>query len=312
MSTNSMHDVKSSVLYRVVLKLLGWLGISLGIALLAIAAIFHILWPSVLVLDLIAIVAAEMGAVLLTLSLLHMAYENLLREEHREDVLRSLEAVVEQEFQDPKNLNVFIRGARSDYANYESFLNVGIRRVHYPIGNDEWCNRLGSARSIRVLKTWFPEFVQLEDGLRDAIVQQNAHVELLLCHPDSTLLETRSIGAGEAPELGSQKNLRALKLMNRFCRDGQGSFEVGLFDHWPGVPIICYDATTLIGFYFRDVTSPHSPCLEIERDSNLAGIIDSQFKSVWNKVEANDKLCDCTELARRLDELYPGWQDSGS
>ena len=73
-------------------------------------------------------------------------------------------------------------------AHYDKFLAVGMDTIHRHLTDDNIRDRLQKAMNIRVLKTWFPENDQIEEGLISAI-KKGAKVELYWCKPESKILK---------------------------------------------------------------------------------------------------------------------------
>jgi hypothetical protein len=165
-----------------------------------------------------------------------------------------------------------------------TFAKLGMLRVCDPLGDEELQRRLAGSRKIRVLKTWFPETTTIERGLELAIKRHRAKVRLLLAHPDSQVLAQRSGGAGESPSHGAMMVLRTLnQVVDWIGHSRDADVQIGLYDSWPGCPVIWCDDTVLMGFYFRGRSSPHWPWVEVEAGSKLdKEILKSQFDSLWS------------------------------
>jgi hypothetical protein len=166
---------------------------------------------------------------------------------------------------------------------FDKFLALGMKKLHDPLTDENLQYRLGSSRDIKVLKTWFPESADIENGLEEAI-KQKAVVRLLLCKPGSVLLEQRSLGAVEKPRWGSFKVYDAVKKIRGWVKTTPGAdVQIAIYDSWPGCPVIWYDNEILMGFYFRGKSSPAWPWISVEKGTRLAGILDDQFKNLWGE-----------------------------
>lgn len=245
-----------------------------------------------------AIISAEFGAVLLSIRYLHLIYEDYLREEYQMEFAKSIRQVLKDEFRNTENSRVFIEEARKifieagnrDLESYLSFQRIGIKAIYERLSTDEVGKRLKRAKKIDVMKTWFPDHPDIEAGLREAMRKPDVEVRLLLSHPDSPLLRQRSIGAGHDrdPEHGSRQVEQTLLNIYNWASDGApGKFEIGLYQDWPGCPIIWYGEDilrhALLGFYLRGKSSPFWPWIEIEAKSNLDNILRQQFDDLWKK-----------------------------
>lgn len=288
---------------RLILFLLGGYGVITGILLLVLATVLHS------VAQVGAIVLAEIGAVLLATSILHLAYEHILRQQYEIDMLKSLKKAVKKELHDPKNIKALIVAARKDYQSYRSFIKHGIVAVHYPdVSSEAIREHLSKSSRIRILKTWFPESVQLETGLRNALENSSTSIELLLCDPELDLLRIRSLSAGEGPNEGTHRVIRALELLYKLrCGSMQSCFEdgekctckIGLYKTWPGSPIIWCDDLIYLGYYFVGKSSLQNPWIEVKPNSELGKILDAQFEWFWKQPDTY-RFKNCADLKQWL------------
>jgi len=292
-------------LENLISKLLGGFGTAVGGVFLLIAVVIHLLERFSLA-ELAAIVLAELGAVIIALSLLHIAYERIVREQHKEDILTSLKAVVEDELKEPRNLKVFVESVmdidrRKEHEAYLGFVKLGMNAAYY-LDETDIKTRLAKSDNIKVLKTWFPETEVLEDGLREALENNNASIKLLLSHPKSDILRERSHSAGEERGHGHDKVIRAIqRLHNWISKTGKGKVEIGLYYGWPGCPVIWHGENAIMGFYFWGNSSPHWPWVEVEPDTILDKILNKQFDSLWND-SRTEKLVGVKELGVWLEK----------
>jgi len=184
---------------------------------------------------------------------------------------------------------VLIRGIttyvyRDRTADFNKFLELGMEDIHEQLSDQKVREFLSRANHIKVLKTWFPESEQVEAGLERAVVDGNATVQLLLCHPDSTLLAERSLGAGHARGWGSSMVFRAIERMHQASLQApQASVQIALYEGWPGCPVIWHDQHILLGFYFRGKASPAWPWITIRNKSHFASICNANFQDLWQQ-----------------------------
>lgn len=181
-------------------------------------------------------------------------------------------------------LLAFLLDALKEPDHSTTFAKLGMLRIFDPLGDEELQKRLARSRKIRVLKTWFPETTTIERGLELAIKRKKAKVRLLLAHPDSPVLEQRIRGAGEIRGHGATMVIRTLnQVVDWVGNSKDADVQIGLYDSWPGCPVIWCDSTVLMGFYFRGRSSPHWPWVEVEAGSKLdKEILKSQFDSLWS------------------------------
>jgi hypothetical protein len=169
------------------------------------------------------------------------------------------------------------------YKELDKLFDYGIETIHVHLSDDELQGRLERATSIQVLKTWFPETKIIATGLERAIKEKKAKVKLLLCAPESPLLQQRSFNALQKRELeGSYAVYTTIEEIHRWLQEEPGAtVEIGLYNSWPGCPVIWYDETILMGFYFRGLPSPAWPWVSIRPKSKLARTLNDQFKELW-------------------------------
>jgi hypothetical protein len=164
---------------------------------------------------------------------------------------------------------------------YDKFSGLGMETIYEHLTHRKLKEFLQGARSIRVLKTWFPESNVIERGL-SAAVKNHARVRLLLCKPDSALLAQRSEGAHKSTDLGSRTAYHAIQTVHSLVEKTRGAnVKIACYDSWPGCPVIWYDETILMGFYFRGDASPEWPWVSIRPHSEIARILEEQFNDLW-------------------------------
>lgn len=167
-------------------------------------------------------------------------------------------------------------------ARFEEFMDLGMDMVHDRLSHKNLKERLEGSEKIRVLKTWFPESKVIGNGLRSAITKQHAKVRLLLCKPGSSILKCRSLGAHEEAWWGSHKVYQAIKDVHKWVQEAPNAqVEIACYDSWPGCPVIWYDESVLMGFYFRGDSSPEWPWVSVKPGTRLATILDDQFNELW-------------------------------
>lgn len=167
----------------------------------------------------------------------------------------------------------------------ESFRELGMLRIKKALSDSELKKRLSRARRIRVLKTWFPETPDIEEGLEIALGKPGTELELFLLHPESSILAVRSQGAGKGEDHGRIKVEAAREQLRAWVHEGDNvKVHFVLYDGWPGSPIIQLDDKFLLGFYFRRKSSPRWPWIEIEKESDMGKILEGQFEDVQRTV----------------------------
>lgn len=167
------------------------------------------------------------------------------------------------------------------FEDFERFSALGFESIDDDF--TEIQKRLGGSKEIKVLKTWFPESKRIATGLRSAIQEQKATVELLLCKPGSILLRERSLGAHQDPWWGAVTVYQAVRNVYRWLVEAPGAVvHIALYDSWPGCPVIRYGETILMGFYFRGDSSPAFPWVTVKQGTELAKILKRQYDELFN------------------------------
>lgn len=172
---------------------------------------------------------------------------------------------------------IFQSPGSSAQDRYVEFEQAGIVRARESLRNDDMKNRFSKAKSIQVRKTWFPENRTLEQGLIEALAA-GAKIDLVLANPDCELLKKRSVGAHCDENHGGTTIRNSLR---RICNQAEsmhakGDILVRFYSGWPGVPVIRFDETLLIGFYPLGNSSPDWPWLEVDATSRLGRNLISQ------------------------------------
>jgi hypothetical protein len=266
---------RSKAIGRILEFFLRWTGVLLGLAFLAGGAYLYDIQhvhngSSFLVFP--EIFLAEIGSVLLAVSLLHLGYEHGLRDSHLDTTQEALRRVLDGR----SGLN-----------------SLGVRAGWDSIPGRELKELFESASTIRVLKTFHPEEFELEAGLQHALGRASpATVEFLLCEIDSKLLEERCEAAGEPRTEGKHKNSRLVLEVSKWIENqAQSTCSVAFYDAWPGPPLIACDDRLFVGFYLWEKSSLSSPWLEIDPATEFGKDLCRQFAIIKGraKVTLNDK-----------------------
>lgn len=279
----SVAQQSGSTLLR---NLLTWRGATAGVAFIALSAVVTGLlgekWAPV------AIILAEIGAVLVAVFVIHFTYEHYVRASHLKDIKAALEAVFLEQTE---------RAAR--------FAAAGLTGVHYRLPPEHVRDLLGHAKKLKVLKTWFPDHPNIEAGLIEA-VKNGAELKLLLSHPDSEVLRARSVSVyPRQPEHGRKSVVEAVNLMADLLQQyPKVACTIALYQGWPSSPIIWYDDHILLGFYFIGNASPMSPWLEVRPGSKLAGDLEEQFDALWRQ-KGTERLTNVAEMTTWLAKHQP-------
>jgi hypothetical protein len=103
-----------------------------------------------------------------------------------------------------------------------------------------------------------------------------------LCKPDSILLQQRSSTALKGKYQGSNVVYHAIENILKWVHaSSELRVEIGVYDSWPGCPVIWYDDKILMGFYFRRAPSPEWPWVSVTKGKEMARILDEQFRDLW-------------------------------
>ncbi len=217
---------------------------------------------------------------------------------------------------------VVIKGAlvflyREDLDPLYGFRDLGMEQIHYPLTDQNLRKLLKESRTIDVMKTWFPESVDIERGLEEAIKENRATVRLLLCQPYSAILTKRSADAKQDPWEGPHGVYRAVEHVRSWLVvEPRADVQIACYDDWPGCPMIRYREKSgfgssrriLMGFYFRGAPSPAWPWIRVKDKSELGDILDEQFKELWAKAELLDnpeKMSDWLERNQQFRSAQP-------
>ena len=257
-SPNKRNGNSPSSVVRLLELLLQGYGLVLGLLCVVAAAALHssgtaLIWVFVL---------AEIGGVLISLSLLHVGNERILRDHLLQVVLDAVRVVTAEMWE-----------------GHTSLRSVGVLRGDSCLPAERLSGLFANAKRIRILKTWHLEDMALESGLRAALTRPDpAEVKYFLCHPDSRVLRERAVGAGEESNLGIQRNRRLVEQMAKWIHNQQTCTAcVTFYDAWPGTPVIECDELLFVGFFPRGLPSPSAPWLEVSRDSEFGKNLLAQF-----------------------------------
>lgn len=157
--------------------------------------------------------------------------------------------------------------------------DMGIMGRRFLTG-EEVLKRIQEAKELVIVKTWFPEKDEIADALKIAL-DRGARVKLILCKPDSKILESRCEGAGFKLTAATKWISKGIDIVQKHAKYPEPLKHVRLHDRWPGCPVITADERIYMGFYFRGNTSPNFPWLEIRKRSTLAEYLKSQEDELW-------------------------------
>ncbi len=271
------HQDERTLLERFVAHLLSWTGLIVGLVLILASVLAHIAQArdqpdgTYVSLNVIALMAGEIGAVMFAFALLHVTYDRYTR--------RS-----------------WMAGIKEAVREEGTFSDLGMKCARRRLSDTDVGDLLRRARRIRILKTWFPEANDMLHAFEEAVAHAE-DIEILLCDPESHILRVRSEGVGEDPNVGAEWVRRTLRMFGKACATKPSArFRIGLYDAWPGCPIIWADDRILLGFYFRGRSSPSAPWIEVWPGSELAQILDGQFTSLWS-LKNTTRITTCQELA---------------
>ncbi len=149
-------------------------------------------------------------------------------------------------------------------------------------GVDDMGALLGQCRErVIILKTWFPEDGKIAAGLDQAFMN-GANVQLVLCNPWADILGIRSTSADVLHRQAAKWIRRGLDVVKKWAhRDCD--FKIGLYNAWPGCPVIWADGRIFMGFYFRKYPSPQQRWIEVRAKSPLADVLDEQLTGLWKR-----------------------------
>ena len=132
---------------------------------------------------------------------------------------------------------LFMFGLRTVLRSVESnLLDIGMIGRRFLTG-EEVLNRIQEAKSITILKTWFPEKPEIAEALKTALIN-GASVELILCDPDSEILKCRCAGAWVKHADARRWIIEGLNIVREHSTDSKALKNVWFHDEWPGCPVI--------------------------------------------------------------------------
>jgi hypothetical protein len=210
------------------------------------------------------IVLTELGAVLVAVGIIHFAFEHLTRTH----LLGYVGEILKEEILGDKELR-------------RAIAQIGIVGARNEMDEREIADLLRKSRSIKVLKTYFPESDGLTLGLDDALKNPKSHVCLYLCDPKATILKQRCEGANVPFRVAGDKVRQAVDMVSKSLPEsGTGRHAVMIYDGWPGIPLIYCDHTLWAGSYVIGRPSPNWPWLQIDPDSKFGQKLLAQFDNL--------------------------------
>ncbi len=246
--------------------MIGWQGITLGVLLLTGAGILHDHFVA-------AVVLAELGAVLIALSLLHIIYEHFLREEQKHDTTEAMRAVMKEAFQGAEGLQKY-----------------GVVRIHERLPIAEIQRLFGEEKNrIRILTTWIHEYNALSPALKDA-VKSGAAFEILMLKPESMFARQRGLDLGYEEEHGrSSVNTIVRELRRDFSApELKARVKLRFYDALPSVAVHQAGETAIVSACFPHYTLGTQVLqLEVKGANTLYGqFVANEFEHLWKQGEA--------------------------
>jgi hypothetical protein len=256
----------------------GW-GALLGVLAIFLAYFVRTQYHTSLLLgEIVPVVLLELGSVLFAVVIIHTAYENLLREHQREDVMNEVKKLLEDKL-----------------LGYSGSIASGFL-AFYPdcLPSSRIQSVFKRSKEIKILKTFFQQDVSIEAGLEVAL-KNSATVELYLCDPNSPILLERCKTINVSKNEGQSRLLRAVKWMQPYAsavRTDRLPVTVTLHRDWPGPPIILCDQRILLGMYLHGCNSFGGPWAELRRDSDLGRRLEEQFRFEPSNITARLEVKD--------------------
>lgn len=243
--------------------MIGWQGITLGVLLLTAAGVLHEHFVA-------AVVVAELGAVLLAISLLHIIYEHFLRQEQKADMTESMRTLMKEAFQGAEGLQKF-----------------GVVRIHERLPIHDIQRLFGAEKSrIRILTTWMHEYNAISPSLREA-VRGGCMLEILMLKPESYFTRQRSIDLGYEELHGqtiSQTNLRELR-RDFATPELKSRVHIRYYDCLPSIVLHMAGETAIVSAFFPHFTLGSQVLqLEVKGVNTLYGqAVVQEFEHLWDQ-----------------------------
>jgi hypothetical protein len=220
-----------------------------------------------------SVVVAELGAVLLALSLLHIIFEHFLRQEQKADVTESMRTVMKEAFQGAEGLQKF-----------------GVVRIHERLPIHEIQQLFGAERGrIRILTTWIHEYNAISPALREA-VRNGALFEILMLKPESAFARQRGLDLGYEEGHGQASVQTILRELRRDFASPELKARVQLrfYDCLPSVAVHMAGETAIVSACFPHYTLGTQVLqLEVKGSNTLYGqFVTQEFEHLWNQAQA--------------------------
>jgi hypothetical protein len=246
--------------------LIGWQGITLGVLCLTAAGLLHDQFVA-------AVVLAELGAVLIALSLLHIIYEHFLRQEQKADVTESMRAVMKEAFQGAEGLQKY-----------------GVVRIHERLPIAEIQQLFSAERErIRILTTWIHEYNAISPALREA-VHNGTTFEILMLKPESVFARQRGLDLGYEEGHGQASVQTILRELRRDFASPElkARVHVRFYDCLPSFAVHMAGETAIVSACFPHYTLG-TQVLQLEvrgMNTPYGRVVAQEFEHLWKQGEA--------------------------
>ena len=182
--------------------------------------------------------------------------------------------------------------ARFDILGLEN-ISIG---VDIPLVNKLFKN---SKSEIKILNTYLPFIVDLEDGIQQA-VDNGCVIKILLLDPESQFASKRGETIGfKDPTTVSRwihNNIEEIGRIREKCHNPQ-NIELRLFDRLPIISLIGIGEKTIIGFFLEKVASFKGPNIElIYKEGGVAEYFINHFNEIWDRSKPYSFLSNSKEF----------------
>ncbi len=178
---------------------------------------------------------------------------------------------------------------RLQFKSLSEIQELGIKKFHMALPTEVIVKGFAnSLKYIKILQTWTPDIVPIEQAFFDA-TKRGCNIQILHLDPKSPLAEIRASDLGYSDISLVETNINSsIMELARFCDTNKISdnVEIRLYNSTPTFSIYAFDDIAFLGIFWRKTMAISGPQIEIEgSNSYLFQFIEKQFTYIWEEAK---------------------------
>lgn len=188
--------------------------------------------------------------------------------------------------------NIMMECMKQQFGFASELQDLGIVKFHRALPTDVIVKGFSNSQNcIKILQTWTPDIVPIEQSFCDA-AKRGCSIQILFLNPESPLAKNRAADLGYSDISSVITNINStIAELVRFCDTNQISnhVKIRLYDSTPTFSLYIFDNTAFLGIFWRRTMAISGFQMEIKGpNSSIWQFIDRQFSYIWKEAEPLD------------------------